>query len=56
MRFSLTLKQLERLLEEAKSHEQRDDILHFEVKSYRLKVTQDDWSHDKASVLMDKPC
>ena len=56
MEFSLTFKQLERLLEEAKSREKGEDILNFEVTSYRLKVTQDDWSHTETTVLMNKPC
>ena len=54
--FSLTIKQLENILKEAKSNENQEDILSFEVKNSRLIVSQNDWGHNGIKVLVNKPC
>lgn len=55
-RFFLTVKQLEKIIRDAKSDENQEDILSFEVKNGRLIITQNDWEHDQVSTLMNKPC
>lgn len=55
-RFFLTVKQLEKIIRDAKSDENQEDILSFEVKNGRLIITQNDWEHDQVAMLMNKPC
>ena len=54
MKFSLTLQQLQRLINNADS-EEWEDIVTFEIIDGRLVVDQYDWSHQVTKLLMDKP-
>lgn len=53
--FTLTIRQLEKLMKEAKSNENQEDMLRFEIKNGRLIVSQYDWGHEQATELMNKP-
>lgn len=55
-KFTLTTKQLEKLLKDANSNENQEDMVSFEVKNGRLIVTQNDWGHNQITTLMNKPC
>lgn len=54
--FTLTIQQLERIMKEAKSNENQEDMLRFEIKNGRLIVSQYDWGHERTTTLMNKPC
>lgn len=55
-KFTLTTKQLEKLLKDANANENQEDMVSFEVKNGRLIVTQNDWGHNQTTTLMNKPC
>ena len=54
--FLITVNQLENILKKAKSDENQEDILRFEVVSNRLIVSQKDWAQENTKILMTKPC
>ncbi|WP_158233706.1 hypothetical protein [Sporosarcina sp. P21c] len=53
--FTLSIQQLEKLLKDAKSDENQEDMVNFLLSKDRLVLTQYDWGHDDIKILMDKP-
>lgn len=54
-RFDLTIQQLERIIKNAKSNEDMEDIITFTLIENRLIVTQLDWGNENEKELMNKP-
>lgn len=54
MKFTLTVSQLEKMIAEAKSDANQEDMFRFEVSNGRLKITQFNWRCERTKVLIDK--
>lgn len=56
IQFTLTTRQLEKLVKEANLNEDQEDMVTFHMKNGRLIVTQKDCGHNHITTLMNKPC
>lgn len=55
-KFTLTIRQLEKVIKDAKKDIEQEDMVTFEVNNNRLIISQKNWGHTDEKKLMDKPC